>query len=483
MSYRPYIGLMVPTVPNTVGLTEALLSGFDVDSFADFPYATILYYATDGSRAQTEESVSAFLAASVDASSRCFVAGYTTNQFSTALELFQGTNVLVLSIGSTYSRIGDFPNIENGYSLGYSDKYVSQCLVNIMASLVDEFRLYPPIYIVYDETSLYATGFKDDMIEALNSVQKNGPELFGSYPFVPGSLGPVIEEIQKTFSVYDILVYIGPTDDLAEQIDVLNTRFPDPFFLYLSDSADGFDLPIKSTIYTTVAVSKYSIYTPNTKALYTSIYRLNHSLTSFASYLVPFGFDAARQLVYLTSLSIEINPTTFLYRVSDAFYQSAALQSNWVIQSEHRPAFGYYFNLSALDTEWSDYVSTFTPFVLGSSLVLPSSCAVQNIMGFSGSQLPGGYYVETVIWEQVFNKRGDWIFTRLPCNGFTIDTSIPYRNNNQTSVSSGVYTFVSTINQNSVFILRSLINTIDFINDKCQIYKYPIKIQSIQLSI
>jgi len=476
---------MVPTDPNTAGITEALLTGFDVDNFADFPFATILYYATDGSSEQTKASVDAFLAASVDATSSCFVAGYTTNQFLTALESFQGTNVLVLSLGSTTSKIGTFPNIENGYSLGYSDEYVTQCLVNIMASIVEEFKLYPQMYIVYDETSLYATGFKDDMIDALNSVQKNGPELFGSYPFVPGgsSLGGVIEEIQKTFSVYDILVYIGPTDDLEGQVDVLNTRFPDPFFLYLSDSADGFNLPIKSTIYTTVAVSKYTIYTPNTRTLYESIYRLNNSLRNFASYIVPFAFDAARQLVYLTSLSLDINPTTFLFRISDAFYQSAALQSNWVIQAEHRPAFGHYFNLSALDTEWSDYVSTFTSFVLGSSLVLPSSCAIQNIMGFSGSQLPGGYYVETIVWEQVFNKRGDWIFTQLPCNGFTIDTSIPYRNNNQTSVNSGVYTFVSTINQNSVFIIRSLIDTIDFINDKCQTYKYPIEVQSIQLSI
>ena len=482
--YRPFIGIMLPNANTYSGIVEAMLTGFNVASFTDYTAATVSVYFTDGTTEATSKAVTAFLVASTRATTRCFVAGVTTNQFRDALTLLDGTDVLVLSLGSTYTNISSFPNISQGYSLCYSDSKNAYALVNMWSSIVPSTKPYPKLYILYNDQSLYSTGFRDDVIAALRSTISNGPKLFATYSVSDSaSLGSKLALIQQTITTYDIVLYTTDSNFLAPHISYINTTFPDSVFFYMTDGCDGVDFAFADTVYASVLLPKYTVYSNNTINLYASIYRRNHLLKDFASFVVPFAFDAARQLHLLTSdLRADLTPENFLIRRSDAFYVSSALSSNWVQESLRRPAYAHFLAINFLDTQWSSHVSDFASLVLGSSLFLPSSCAVGTLYGISGSEYPNGMYVEIMTWQIVLNKFGDWIFTQLDCNDLIVNTALSYQNNFYRSVNSGVYVLIKTIKESDVSIKTTgSTQTVQIVNDLP--FSYPIRESVVRLQV
>ena len=502
------IGILLPAdYRNYNGVAESLLTGFDLSpidaypytaSFDAYPYATIYLYTTsfgEGSRVAAEQ----FLKDSADAdpSYRCFISGATTEDFRDALEVFEGTSVLVLSLGATYSNLKSFRNIDFGFSMNYSDTFLTTSLMNVMTTFMDTTKTRPGLYIVYLESSLYAQGFAEDLIAALNITQSDGPILQGKYAVTEKEqMELVLREIGTTFSPYDILVLVVPSPFVVEGFQMLNAELSVPYFLYLTDFCDGINwpaltgYPLRRSVYCSTVLQRYTAYTSNTSSLYKKLFtefvEYNSSLTTFTSCLCPFAFDATRQLLYLNTFDIPLRPFFFTLRNSSDMYTGAALSSNWVIERESRPFYGHYFTANAYDDQWGgNHVSDFNKIVLGSSITQPTSCAVGQVFGYSQSQLPGGYYVQPMVWIDVFNKDGQWIFTKLPINGMLVDTSEDYASEHYTSQDVGTYLLLSQYRQYYAFEIEKSqgLTTIDFFQGAEPKLQYPIAVQSKHLAI
>jgi len=123
-------------------------------------------------------------------------------------------------------------------------------------------------------------------------------------------------------------------------------------------------------------------------------------------------------------------------------YQKAALETNWIIKGNIRSNFGLYWFTQLYDEEWSEHVQDFRKISMGSVHSQPKSCAIAFKAGTAQWAKPNYYIVDRIKWQDIYNKNGDWVITRLAVQGIIVDTNNKYKSNKNENKNIGTYNFL-----------------------------------------
>ena len=452
----PYaVALVVESSTVFQGLLQTLLYGLGVLDPANSTTPYLLIYETDGSVARMQEIAQDFAAKTIGYPYRAFVSGVSTTDFLTALETLPRT-VLVISIGSTLSDLSLLPN--NGLSMCYNDDITTESIIlSMLYNLKATGQTQQSIYIVAFEGSLFADNYIASFLRQLDIAPPSTFQVQAIYRYPQNdtaALNARLLDIAATIQTADMLLYVGNANEVNEETQaIFNDSFPPDVYVYMSDTMDNVDFPFENQRAYIVTAS-YMDYTSQSSQLYQYLYTTFPRLADYSSFLCPFAFDAARQLNLMMSEGRPLDANNFIITKTVNEYTKAALDTNWVTLDTRRPLYGLFWHTQTKDPVWGRHVNDFSRMSFGTQKTQRFSASNGFRNGRALWCAPNYIVVNVMYWKNVFDDRGNWIFTSQPLQSLQVDTSLPYQNNDYHSSNIGIY----GINFSEVFAIVFLHN-------------------------